>query len=85
MPAHPPPPVPPTISPVHAYGANGSSYFYVTSSGGANPDVTVPGDVRSFNMDDDEDLYGMKYDPNGKLPAEEDEKGQNKHDNCVVQ
>ena len=82
MPAHPPPPVPPALSPVHAYGANGSSYF---GSGRGNVDGSGTAGVRTFHMDDEEDLYGQPYDPKSKGSGDGDGKGQNKDDNCRVQ
>jgi hypothetical protein len=73
MPLHPPP-VPPLLSPVHA---TGSTYSYEQVD---MPEASGYSGERSFNMDDEEDLYGRQPDENGKFP-----KRQEKHDNCVVQ
>jgi hypothetical protein len=79
MPTHRPP-LPPKLSPIHA---TGSTYAYSVS----DYPLDMPEELdfngqqsRSFNMDDEEDLYGDQPDTDGKFV----ESGQ-KHENCVVQ
>lgn len=79
MPSHRPP-LPPQLSPIHAIG---STYSHSIPTDPLDmPEVlAVNGQpaTRTFNMDDDEDLYG-EPDKSGKFTEREQ-----KHDNCVLQ